>query len=184
MLKKLIALGGAGAAVLAMVIPTLACTGPSCFIRPDDGTRITTTTESYANTGGNSQSNMTSVSMAHDVMALTGSGFGTRTINTGNAYADARSTTIVNTNPCGCMNCCNRSGRQQDEDSLRINSEVYAGADSGKNYQDNMTSVEKASHVMAGAVSLGGSSTIRTGDVSSISRNRVLVNVRTVGFVR
>jgi len=175
MFKKFIILGGVTLALLAFAIPSLAYD----YRRGSEGTEIEIETVATANTGGNSQSNITSVLKAHEVIALTGSLGGNRTIVTGDAYANAQSLAIVNTNEQH-----SRRGPSQSEGGLELSSRTAAVADSGLNYQDNMTSIEKASEVAAGSISLGGSSTIRTGAASSVVSNRTLVNVQPIRWGR
>lgn len=178
MFKKLIVLGGAGIALLALAIPSLAY--GSFYSRPNENeVEINTTTTAEAYTGGNSQSNVVSVSKASDIMAFLG-GSGSRYIQTGDATANASTLTIANTNPCGCRSCC----FTRTENEAEVDSTVGAIADTGLNAQDNGVEVTMAHDVLASSMNFGGSTDIRTGEASSTARNTNLINVRTFGFGR
>lgn len=178
MLKKLTAMGVTGALLLSMTIPVMAnCYGRTCFSSTTENeAKVTTETYAISNTGGNSQSNIASISDSHEAIALSASGYGTRTLSTGAAVADARSITVVNASNCGCTQSRCLTSRVENED--RVDTSTGAEAGTGNNFQDNMTTVDKSHEVAAGSISLGGTSSLTTGPSTSRARNLTLVNVR------
>lgn len=175
MIKKFIAFGAAGAALLVMAIPTLACTGSFCFFNSEtNSVSIKTDTQAISTTGNNQQINMIAVKKASDIDIL-GNGYTSQSIISGNAYADAKSLTIANADPCGCFGS---SGclTSMAFNAVSIEGKTLAGADSGLNAQQISTEVTKAHDVTINPIG-GSSSTISSGVASSIVRNRTLVNV-------
>jgi hypothetical protein len=148
-----------------------------CFLRSTTNVAtVSTDTSAEAVTGGNTQTNITTVQDSHEVVALSGSGFGSRTMTTGTATADARSLTVANASNCGCTG----SGCLTTVDTNRANVGAKTGAlaQTGLNAQDNDTLVAGSHEVLAGSVSLGGTSTLYSGTASSTARGLTLVNVR------
>ena len=182
MFKKFIMLGGVTLALLAFAVPAMAqfCWGPTCLSSTNENyAAVTTVTQATANTGGNSQLNVTTVKKASEIIALSGSALGSQTISTGNAYASADSLAVVNTNPCGCTTCtgCLTS---RTVNGVTLGAQTFADADAGKNQQANTTDVTKAHEVAAGSLNLVGSSNIYTGGATSVVSSRTLVNVRPI----
>lgn len=176
MINKATALGMAGVAFLGLVIPVLA------YDRRPMGNELSVTSETsaIANTGGNSQSNITSVEMASDTFARTSGVSGFRYISTGDATANASSFTIANTDSSQPRMFGFPMMEPPTETRVKTTTDAYA--DTGANYQDNVVDVSKAHDTFATATSFGGGSVIRTGDASSTARNTTLVNVRTFGL--
>ena len=184
MFKKIIAFGGAALALLAFAVPSMAqyCWGPTCFSNTNENyAAVTTVTQATANTGGNSQLNVTTVKKASEVIALSGSALGSQTISTGNAYASADSLAIVNASPCGCSTCtgCMTS---KTVNGVTVGAQTFSDANAGTNQQANTTEITKAHEVAAGSLNLVGSSNIYTGAATSVVSSRTLVNVRPIVF--
>ncbi|MBI2464754.1 hypothetical protein HYV64_01310 [Candidatus Shapirobacteria bacterium] len=177
MFKKIVAIGAASTALLVLAIPAFGCIGRTCFMSTSTNEAVVSTnTTAEAYTGGNSQNYTTSVSRAHEVVAVSGSGFGSRTIGTGAANADARSLTVVNAQPCGCTgSSCLISS---ETNRATVGATTGAMADTGLNQQDDSTTVDRAHEVIAGAGNIGGSSSIHSGTSTANARGLTLVNVR------
>ncbi|MFA5894887.1 MAG: hypothetical protein WC851_03875 [Candidatus Shapirobacteria bacterium] len=177
MFKKIAAIGAASTALLALAVPAFGCWGSMCFLRSTTNeATVNTVTTANAFTGENSQSNITTVSKSHEVIALSGTGFGSRTMTTGTATADARSLTVANASNCGCSG----SGCLTTIDTNRANVGATTGAlaDTGLNAQDNDSFVDSSHEVITGSVALGGTSTLHSGAATSTARGLTLVNVR------
>lgn len=177
MFKKIAAIGAASTALLALTIPAFACRGSMCFLKSTTNVaNVNTVTTASAYTGENSQSNITTVLTSDEVIALSGTGFGTRTMTSGSATADARSLTVANASNCGCTG----SGCLTNVDTNRatVGATTGAIADTGLNAQDNDSLVDSSHEVITGSVALGGTSTLHSGAATSTSRGLTLVNVR------
>lgn len=169
MFKKAIPVVFAAVALMVYAVPALAYSG---IHFPDNEVSIHTETTAYANTGGNSQTNLVSVEKASHVVALSVGINGYKSISTGNASAYARTFTVANT------------GYGLGDDEARLHSTTEAGAETGLNYQDNQTVVTQAHKVIAGSASVGGAAVIRTGSARSVARDTNLINVHTYGLTR
>ncbi len=183
MLKKIMVLGGTTLALLAFAVPAMAtCWGSTCFSTTNENyAAVTTVTQATANTGGNSQLNVTTVKKASQIIAVSGSALGSQTISTGTAYANANSLAVVNASPCGCTTCtgCMTSVAVN---GVTADTKTLADANVGTNQQANTTEVTKAHQVAAGALNLVGTSNIYTGAATSVVSSRTLVNVRPISW--
>lgn len=177
MFKKITAIGAATTALLVLAMPAFGCWGRTCLMSSSTNeATVSTVTTAEAYTGGNSQSNITTVSKSHEVIALSGTGYGTRTMTSGSATADARSLTVANASNCGCS--CSSCLVNVDTNRANVGATTGAVADTGLNAQDNVTQVDKSHEVLAGSAALGGTSTLHSGAASSTARGLTLVNVR------
>lgn len=178
MFKKIAAIGAASTALLALAIPALGCWGSMCMMRSTTNeATVYTETSADALTGGNSQSNVTTVDRSHEVIGLSGTGFGTRTMISGSASADARSLTVANASNCGC-GCTGGCLTTFETNRATVGAKTSGYADTGLNQQDNVTQIDRSHEVLGGSVALGGTSTLYSGTATSNARNTTLVNVR------
>lgn len=177
MFKKLAAIGAASTALLVLAVPAFGCRGSFCFMNSTTNeAMVNTVTTANAFTGENSQSNITTVSKSHEVIALSGTGFGSRTMTTGSATADARAITVANASNCGCTgsSCLTTVNTNR----ATVGATTGAVADTGLNAQDNDSLVDSSHEVLTGSVTIGGTTTLHSGTASSTARGLTLVNVR------
>jgi hypothetical protein len=168
MVKKIIALAGAGAMLLSMATPALG-TGWWWWGSDRNTTIVRNDVLSVADTGGNTQDNVALVNRSFGVGAHAGS-MGNRDIDTGDARAYAESSVEVYTDT-GCTMC---SWLRPSRDYTEVTNIVGAGAYTGDNHQDNYASVNWSTCSDAGARSWGERD-IGTGNATSTAKGWTVV---------
>lgn len=174
MMKKILALAGAGALLLSVAGPAFGCTGLWClFCRDVNNADVENNAQATAYTGWNSQSDLADVEHGGGV---TVNSTGDRDIHTGNADAYAGALVVANTN----VSCCDGDSCWcLETNNARVRNGAGAMADSGLNYQDDMARV-----LHGGGVTVNGgdgSRVIHTGNADSEARAWTIVNTR-LGF--
>lgn len=166
-MKKILALAGAGALVLALASPVLAVP----FVYVDTNVAyVNNSATAVADTGMNSQSNVADVNHGGGVTVR---GSGDRTITTGTADAYAGALVVANTH-IGCGgNCGGGVPVYVSRDTAYVNNGADAGAFTGTNAQDNVALVRNGGGV---TVSGSGNRTVRTGASDSTARAWTVVN--------
>lgn len=166
MVKKLAALAGAGALLLATA-------GPAFGIFWWGGSRDVAIVENgagaYSNTGGNTQDNFAAVTFGGGV-DVDGAD-GNRSMTTGDATAYAGALTVANTH-VGCGPCA--SGGLWHKDFAMVKNGAVADANSGVNAQDDFAVV-----TFGGGVDVDGGEGNRymgTGGADSTARAWTIVN--------
>ncbi len=158
MVKKIVALTGAGAVLLSLAVPVFGWT-PRKDIAIIENNEISAS----ANTGMNSQDVTAKAQKGGDVYAN-----GTRTISTGNAHAKAKGVIVANTH----VGCGPFGGEPRHKDVAVVkNNVVYADANTGLNWQDVTAKAQKG-----GEVNASGTRTISTGHAWAKAKGYVVVN--------
>jgi len=170
-MKKIAALVGAGALVLATVVPAF---GWHPMFGSDNVAMVSNSATAVANTGGNSQSNVADVQHGGGVNVYGASG--NRTMYTGDADAYAGALVVANTH----VGCGKKCVDNHDDDVAMVRNGALASADTGTNGQDDAAVVRHGGGVTVGGGT--GSRYLVTGDASSTSRAWTIVNTHLAGY--
>ena len=168
MIKKIAALAGAGAMLLAVAGPAFAVVPGFWGTGSKDVAIVNNGASAVASTGGNGQGNSATVKKAGVTGDVEVSG--NNNMTTGEAQADATAVVVANTH-IGCSTCGWSLGHK---DVAVVNNGAQAGSLTGDNGQGNAATVKKA-HV-GGEVEVGGSNTLKTGPASSDADAWTVVN--------
>jgi len=161
-MKKLAALLGAGAMLLAVAGPAFGMT--------INKAKVKSTTNVSANTGGNIVGNYASVVKAHvsgEVKVK-----GDNQVNTGEAEAKNLKVIAANIN-VGCDTCGN-PGLTINKAKVKSTTDVYANT--GANVVGNTAIVEKAG--ISGDVKVSGDNTVDTGKAEAKNKEIIVVNAQ------
>jgi len=165
-MKKIAALVGAGALVLALVVPAMARG------RSRDVAIVTNSASAVASTGANTQGN--GVAADDDVRGNVNVS-GNNTMRTGDAEAYAGALVVANTH-VGCGYCA--SGGRRHKDFAMVGNSAGAGAYTGENGQGNYVSAgdDVGSRCGSGTTNVSGNNSLVTGDATSRARAWTVVN--------
>jgi len=171
MMRKIAALAGAGALLLAAAGPAFGCFGLWCVLcRDRNNADVVNNAEAGAYTGGNSQRNVADVMYGGGV-EVRGAG-GKRDIDTGDADAYAGALVVANVD----VSCCDgESCMCLETNNARVRNGAGAMADTGLNAQDDVALVR-----YGGGVDVYGGSGDRildTGAADATARSWSIVNV-------
>lgn len=182
MFKKLAALAGAGAMLLAVAGPAFARSSHHSQQGNSNVAFVTNTTSSIASTGNNGVGNGATVVNSEVKGEVEVSG--QNTLNTGEANSEAVGVVVANTQ-VGCSTCGSRRNSGSTNNVAFVRNETTSIASTGDNGVGNIATVsnsEVGGHHRGGEVEVSGNNNVTTGQANSEAVGVVVVNTQLNGL--